>query len=99
MSAVQCRFAVLLVLATGFFVGAEFALVSVRRSQIEPLAGTHRRARTVLHGLENLPQMMAAPPFGITLCSLTLRPGAETTPAPLLEPIFSPVPIPDRLVA
>lgn len=38
MSVVQLLFAGLLVLANGFFVGAEFALVSVRRSQIEPLA-------------------------------------------------------------
>src|SRR5258707_15776457 len=98
MSAVQCRFAVLLVLATGFFVGADFALVSVRRSQIEPLAGTHRRARTVLHGLENLPQMMAAAQFGITVCSLTLGAVAEPTVAHLLEPIFSAVRIPDGLV-
>lgn len=36
MSVVQLLFAGLLVLANGFFVGAEFALVSVRRSQIEP---------------------------------------------------------------
>ena len=37
MSVLQLLFAALLVLANGFFVGAEFALVSVRRSQIEPL--------------------------------------------------------------
>lgn len=36
MSVLQLLFAALLVLANGFFVGAEFALVSVRRSQIEP---------------------------------------------------------------
>lgn len=38
MTVLQLLFAVLLVLANGFFVGAEFALVSVRRSQIEPSA-------------------------------------------------------------
>ncbi len=67
MSVLQLLFAALLVLANGFFVGAEFALVSVRRSQIEPL-GT-ARARQVLYGLEHLPQMMAAAQFGITVCS------------------------------
>ncbi len=36
MSLLQLLFAALLVLANGFFVGAEFAMVSVRRSQIEP---------------------------------------------------------------
>ncbi|MGH3322822.1 MAG: CNNM domain-containing protein, partial [Streptomyces sp.] len=51
MSALQLLFAALLVLANGFFVGAEFALVSVRRSQIEPLAAAGSvRARRVLSG-------------------------------------------------
>ncbi len=87
MSVLQLLFAALLVLANGFFVGAEFALVSVRRSQIEPL-GT-ARARQVLHGLERLPQMMAAAQFGITVCSLTLGAVAEPTVAHLLEPVFT----------
>ncbi|MEV5334369.1 hemolysin family protein [Streptomyces werraensis] len=87
MSVLQLLFAALLVLANGFFVGAEFALVSVRRSQIEPL-GT-ARARQVLYGLERLPQMMAAAQFGITVCSLTLGAVAEPTVARLLEPVFA----------
>ncbi|MFV0137158.1 hemolysin family protein [Streptomyces sp. HMX87] len=87
MSVLQLVFAALLVLANGFFVGAEFALVSVRRSQIEPL-GT-ARARRVLYGLEHLPQMMAAAQFGITVCSLTLGAVAEPTVARLLEPVFA----------
>ncbi|MFE5405169.1 hemolysin family protein [Streptomyces sp. NPDC056580] len=86
MSVFQLVLAALLVLANGFFVGAEFALVSVRRSQIEPL-GT-ARARQVLYGLERLPQMMAAAQFGITVCSLTLGAVAEPTVAHLLEPVF-----------
>lgn len=98
MDALQLFFAVLLVLANGFFVGAEFALVSVRRSQIEPLAVRHRRARTVLHGLENLPQMMAAAQFGITICSLTLGAVAEPTVAHLLEPLFAAIHVPQGLV-
>ncbi|WP_329320385.1 hemolysin family protein [Streptomyces sp. NBC_01262] len=98
MSVLQLFFAALLVLANGFFVGAEFALVSVRRSQIEPLAGKQRRARTVLHGLENLPQMMAAAQFGITICSLTLGAVAEPTVAHLLEPLFEAVHLPDQLI-
>jgi CBS domain containing-hemolysin-like protein len=86
MSVLQLTFAALLVLLNGFFVGAEFALVSVRRSQIEPL-GT-ARSRQVLYGLERLPQMMAAAQFGITICSLTLGAVAEPTVAHLLEPVF-----------
>jgi CBS domain containing-hemolysin-like protein len=98
MSVLQLFFAVLLVLGNGFFVGAEFALVSVRRSQIEPLAAEQRRARTVLYGLEHLPQMMAAAQFGITVCSLTLGAVAEPTLAHLLEPVFEAVRVPHDLV-
>ncbi|WP_037859918.1 hemolysin family protein [Streptomyces sp. NRRL S-340] len=96
MSVLQLVLAALLVLTNGFFVGAEFALVSVRRSQIEPL-GT-ARARQVLHGLERLPQMMAAAQFGITVCSLTLGAVAEPTVARLLEPVFTRVHLPDGVV-
>ncbi|MEU8827868.1 hemolysin family protein [Streptomyces sp. NPDC048636] len=99
MSLVQLLFAALLVLANGFFVGAEFALVSVRRSQIEPRAAEGSgRARTVLTGLENLPQMMAAAQFGITVCSLTLGAVAEPTVAHLLEPVFHAAHLPAQLV-
>ncbi|MET9111963.1 hemolysin family protein [Streptomyces zhihengii] len=99
MSALMLLFALLLVLANGFFVGAEFALVSVRRSQIEPLAAAGSgRARQVMHGLENLPQMMAAAQFGITVCSLTLGAVAEPTVARLLEPVFHWARVPDGLV-
>ncbi|MBD0744234.1 hemolysin family protein [Streptomyces sp. CBMA152] len=98
MSLLQLLFALLLVLTNGFFVGAEFALVSVRRSQIEPLAATSARARQVLHGLENLPRMMAAAQFGITVCSLTLGAVAEPTVAKLLEPVFHAARVPDGLV-
>ncbi|MEU2624538.1 hemolysin family protein [Streptomyces sp. NPDC007157] len=96
MSVLQLVFAALLVLTNGFFVGAEFALVSVRRSQIEPL-GT-ARARQVLYGLERLPQMMAAAQFGITVCSLTLGAVAEPTVAHLLEPVFEAVHLPEDVI-
>ncbi|GAB2769213.1 hemolysin family protein [Streptomyces daliensis] len=99
MSVLQLLFAAVLVLGNGFFVGAEFALVSVRRSQIEPLAAEgSARARRVLTGLENLPQMMAAAQFGITVCSLTLGAVAEPTLARLLEPVFHVARLPEALV-
>src|SRR3954463_12654789 len=99
MSALQLIFAALLVLGNGFFVGSEFALVSVRRSQVEPLAAEgSARARRVLTGLENLPQMMAAAQFGITVCSLTLGAVAEPTVAHLLEPVFEWIRLPDGVI-
>ncbi|KUF14187.1 hemolysin family protein [Streptomyces silvensis] len=96
MSLLQLLLALLLVLANGFFVGAEFALVSVRRSQIEPLGS--KRAGQVLYGLEHLPQMMAAAQFGITVCSLTLGAVAEPTVARLLEPLFHAARLPDGMI-
>src|SRR3954463_14104134 len=99
MSALQLIFAALLVLGNGFFVGSEFALVSVRRSQVEPLAAEgSARARRVLTGLENLPQMMAAAQFGVTVCSLTLGAVAEPTVAHLLEPVFEWIRLPDGVI-
>ncbi|MET7285944.1 hemolysin family protein [Streptomyces sp. NPDC005573] len=96
MSVLQLFLAALLVLANGFFVAAEFALVSVRRSQIEPL-GT-AQARQVLYGLQRLPQMMAAAQFGVTVCSLTLGAVAEPTVARLLEPLFETAGLPEGVI-
>lgn len=97
MSVLQLLLAALLILANGFFVGAEFALVSVRRSQMEPRAETSGRARRVLYGLEHLPQMMAAAQFGITVCSLTLGAVAEPAVAHLLTPLFEAARLPEGL--
>ncbi|MFC1416058.1 hemolysin family protein [Streptacidiphilus cavernicola] len=99
MSAVlQIGFSVLLLLGNAFFVGAEFALVSVRRSQVQPLAeGGNRRARTVLYALEHVSAMMAAAQLGITVCSLLLGALAEPVVAHLLEGPFGAIGIPSGL--
>ncbi len=69
--------------------GAEFALISVRRSQIEPLAQEgDRRAKSVLWGLEHVSALLAAAQLGITLCTLVLGVVAEPAIAHLLEPVF-----------
>ena len=52
MTTVQLLIGALTLLTNAFFVGAEFALISVRRSQIEPAAlKGNRRAKTTLWGL------------------------------------------------
>lgn len=62
-----------LVLANGFFVAAEFALVSVRRSRIETLAsGGNRRAQRLLELLNDLNAYISATQLGITMASLGL---------------------------
>jgi len=91
--------AVLLLFGNAFFVAAEFALVSVRRSQIEPLAdGGDRRAHAVLRALENLSAMLAAAQLGITVCSLLLGALAEPAVARLLEPAWHALGLPPGLV-
>ncbi|MFG2824203.1 hemolysin family protein [Kitasatospora sp. NPDC048365] len=91
----QLAAALLLLLGNAFFVGAEFAVISVRRSQIEPLAEAgNRRARTVLHALSNVSAMLAAAQLGITVCSLLLGALAEPTIAHLLEGPFHAIGVP-----
>lgn len=67
--------ALLFVLLAGnaFFVAAEFAIMSTRRSQIEPLVEDgNKRAATVLYALENVSLMLATCQLGITVCSLLI---------------------------
>jgi Hemolysins and related proteins containing CBS domains len=98
MTVLQILASALLLLGNAFFVGAEFAVISVRRSQIEPLAKAgNRRARTVLHALENVSAMLAAAQLGITVCSLLLGALAEPTVAHLLHGPFHAVGVPDAL--
>jgi CBS domain containing-hemolysin-like protein len=62
-----------LVAANGFFVAAEFALVAVRRSRIDQLAGEgHRAAKRVQLALTDLDRYISGTQLGITLASLAL---------------------------
>jgi CBS domain containing-hemolysin-like protein len=98
VTALKIAFALLLLFGNAFFVGAEFALVSVRRSQIEPLAESgDRRAGTVLHALEHVSAMMAAAQLGVTVCSLLIGALAEPAVAHLLEGPFHAVGVPAGL--
>ncbi|MEE4024139.1 hemolysin family protein [Gordonia sp. PKS22-38] len=77
---------IVLLAGNAFFVGAEFALVASRRTQIEPLAASGRRAaRMTLRALENVSLMMAGAQLGITMCSLGLGAIAEPAVAHALE--------------
>ena len=85
MTGLAIALAVVLLAGNAFFVGAEFAVMSVRRSQVEPLAPASRRARTVLGALQHLSLMLAGAQLGITLCSLGLGAVAEPAVAHLLQ--------------
>ncbi|MEU1276797.1 hemolysin family protein [Streptomyces sp. NPDC005805] len=99
MTTLQLIIGGLTLLTNAFFVGAEFALISVRRSQIEPAARAgNKRARSTLWGLEHLSQLMATAQLGITVSSLVLGAVAEPAIAHLLEPAFEAVHMPGFLV-
>jgi CBS domain containing-hemolysin-like protein len=63
----------LLILANGFFVAAEFALVSMRDTQVERmLAGGVPGARAVRSLQQEMDDFLPAVQLGVTLCSLAL---------------------------
>src|SRR6059058_1429713 len=82
-------FAVLFfVVANGFFVGAEFALVSVRRTRLETRAAAgSRRAQSALRLINDPTFFISATQLGITIASLALGWIGEPTVATLLEPV------------
>ncbi|MFG2335575.1 hemolysin family protein [Streptomyces yangpuensis] len=99
MTTVQLLIGALTLVTNAFFVGAEFALISVRRSQVEPAAlKGDRRAKTTLWGLEHLSAMMATAQLGITVSSLVLGAVAEPAIAHLLEPPFASLGVPEALI-
>jgi CBS domain containing-hemolysin-like protein len=90
---------VLLLAGNAFFVGAEFALISARRSEIEPRAEAgSRAARVALAAMEDVSLMMAGAQLGITICSLGLGYLGEPAIAHLLEGPFEDAGVPESLV-
>ncbi len=86
---------VLLLLASAFFVAAEFALIAARRSVVEPMAVNSARARSTLKAMENVSLMMACAQLGITLCGVLLGALGEPAVAALLEPVFHALGVPE----
>jgi CBS domain containing-hemolysin-like protein len=89
---------VVLLLGNAFFVGSEFALIASRRTMVEPLAATSRRARAALSAMGQIPLMIAGAQLGITVCSLGLGAIAEPALAHLLERPFAALGLPDSAV-
>ena len=83
-----------LVLLNGFFVAAEFSLVSVRKTRIaELVAQGNANAKTVQKALENPDRVIAATQLGITLASLSLGWIGEPAISHLIEPIIELFPL------
>ena len=77
--------ALVLILANGFFVAAEFGLVTVERPDAERAAADgDRRARTVVAALRKLSFQLSGTQLGITITSLVVGMLAEPALADLL---------------
>jgi CBS domain containing-hemolysin-like protein len=77
---------VVLLAINAFFVGAEFAVISARRSQIEPKAEAgSRAAKSTLWAMEHATLMLATCQLGITVCSLLILNVSEPALHHLLE--------------
>jgi CBS domain containing-hemolysin-like protein len=90
---------VFLLAANAFFVAAEFALISARRSAIEPAAEAGAwAARVTIGAMERVTLMLAGAQLGITICSLGLGYLGEPAVAHLLEVPFHALGMPDSLL-
>src|SRR6186997_329100 len=75
-----------LIAANGFFVAAEFSLVTARRTRLEQLAARGNRAATaVLRAQEDPNRFISACQLGITVASLALGWVGEAAIAQIIE--------------
>ncbi|KUG55814.1 hypothetical protein AVL62_05890 [Serinicoccus chungangensis] len=90
---------VLLLVANGFFVGSEFAVVAAKRHRLEERAEAgSRAARAAVDASRELSLMLAGAQLGITLCTLALGALAKPAVAYLLEPVIHALGVPDVAV-
>jgi CBS domain containing-hemolysin-like protein len=81
-----------LILLNGYFVAAEYALVTARRTRIQELAQKgNRRARAVLRIVADPPRFIAAMQLGVTGASLAIGALGEQVLARVFDPLFASV--------
>ena len=87
---------VVLLLANAFFVASEFALISARRTKVEPKAQSGSKiAKITLWAIGHVSLAMAGAQLGITICSLALGSLSEPVIARLLEGPFGVLGVPE----
>jgi len=98
--ATNLALAAVLLLANGFFVAVEFALIASRRTKVEALAEEgSASARAAAQAMRRLNVQLAGAQLGITMASLLLGFVAEPAVAGLIEDaIGTVVELPDRLL-
>jgi CBS domain containing-hemolysin-like protein len=96
---VSIALAVVFLLGNAAFVAAQFALITTRRDQVEPLARAgNRRAAIALAQMRGLDRMLAGSQLGIALCSLGLGAVAEPAFAHRLEAVFDAWSLPESVL-
>lgn len=81
-----------------FFVGAEFAAMSARRSQLEPLAEAgSKRAQMALDALHRTGLLLATCQLGITVCSVLLGAVTEASLHHALVPLIDRLGLPGQV--
>lgn len=89
---------VLLLVGSGFFVAAEFALVAAKRHRVEAAAAEGRRgARSALAGMRELSLMLAGAQLGITACTLGLGSISKPAISHQLDPLLADLGLPSGL--
>lgn len=89
-----------LLLANGFFVASEFALVSVRQTRISQLANEGDKTAVITEkALKELDKYIAATQLGITIASIALGWVGEATLAKIIHPLFDALPYISSTVA
>ncbi|MER7968379.1 MULTISPECIES: hemolysin family protein [unclassified Streptomyces] len=89
---------VLLLIGSGFFVAAEFALVAARRHRVEKAAAEGRRgAKAALAGMRELSLMLAGAQLGITICTLGLGSVSKPAISHELDPLLHALGLPSAL--
>ncbi len=99
MNLIAFSVSVLLLLGNGFFVGAEFSLISSRRTQLEPLAiQGSRRAVVALRAMAAIPLMIAGAQLGVTASFPGSRRSRRAGVGAPVERAFEALGIPSQLV-
>ncbi|MGH2945771.1 MAG: hemolysin family protein [Solirubrobacteraceae bacterium] len=87
--AAELVFAIVLVLANGFFVGSEFAIARLRPTQVADFVRQGKPgAKSARHAVEHIDAYLSACQLGITMASLGLGAVGEPAFHDLLEPVF-----------
>ncbi|PWI12799.1 hypothetical protein DI272_00485 [Streptomyces sp. Act143] len=89
---------VLLLIGSGFFVAAEFALVAAKRHRMEKAAAEGTRgAKAALAGMRELSLMLAGAQLGITVCTLGLGSVSKPAISHELDPLLRDLGLPGAL--